>query len=75
MDRLKTSPTACNRCHADEGGDDDGMPAFSQIIHMVHFDVPHTNTFVQQYGGKCQHCHAMDVDAGEAIVKSAERNW
>lgn len=75
VDRLKTIPTACNRCHADEGGEDDGMPAFSQIIHMVHFDVPQTNTFVQQYGGKCQHCHAMDVDAGEAIVKSAERNW
>ena len=24
---------------------------------------------------QCQHCHVMDVDAGEAIVKSAERNW
>ncbi len=76
VDRLKTIPTACNRCHADEGGgEDDGTPKFSQLIHIIHFDVPQTNTYVQQFGGKCQHCHAIDVDAGEAVVKSGERNW
>ena len=71
--RARKVPRDCNRCHRPEEGSDE--PAFSQLIHAIHYDVPATNTFITVYGGDCQECHAMDPEDGEARVKSGSANW
>ena len=60
-------PTDCGECHNAEE-----PPPLGQLIHVVHYDERQRNGFVQDYGGDCLHCHAMNADEGESFVKSRE---
>ena len=65
-------PIGCNRCHADE----DGVGgALSTLVHQSHYTDPVYPKFSTDYNGDCSSCHKMDVDTGEAEIKSGKRNW
>ena len=70
--KVKKVPTSCGGCHAAGEGEEN---VFAHIIHQIHYDVPKANLFTTKFGGDCLHCHAMDADEGEAVVKSGPRNW
>jgi hypothetical protein len=66
-----TVPSDCKECHSADG---DYTP-LSEAVHLVHFENPGENDFVQKYGGHCLHCHALDVTTGITTVKSGPKNW
>lgn len=66
-----TVPGDCKDCHS---ADEDYTP-LSELAHMVHYEKPGENDFVQKYGGNCLHCHALDVKTGIITVKSGPKNW
>jgi hypothetical protein len=66
-----TVPGDCKECHS---ADADYTP-LSELAHMVHYENPGENDFVQKYGGNCLHCHALDAKTGIITVKSGPKNW
>lgn len=64
-------PADCLECHSKEG---DYTP-LSELAHMLHFENPAENAFVQTYGGNCLHCHSLDPESGVITVKSGSKNW
>lgn len=70
-DTTETVPSDCAECHGDEGG---AWP-MSEFTHMLHFEDPKTNAFVQDFGGNCLHCHAMDEKTGAVTIRSGPKNW
>lgn len=70
IDDVEQLPQDCVECH-----NDDEPPALGELIHVVHYDESHRNGFVQDFGGDCLHCHAMDADKGESQLKDGEKNW
>lgn len=64
-------PGDCIECHSEDG---DYTP-LSELVHMVHFENPAENAFVQTYGGNCLHCHSLDTESGVVTVKSGPKNW
>lgn len=72
LPKVKKVPTSCGGCHASDEGEEN---QFAHMIHQIHFDVPKANLYTTRFGGDCLHCHAMDADSGEALVKSGPRNW
>lgn len=66
-----TLPGDCASCHSEEGG----TWFLSEVAHMSHYREPATNSFVQDYGGDCRHCHVIDGETGAVSVKSGPKNW
>lgn len=66
-----TVPGDCNECHSADG---DYTP-LGELSHMVHYENPGENDFVQKFGGNCLHCHALDAKTGVIKVKSGPKNW
>lgn len=64
-DDIESVPGDCTDCHSD----------LSDLAHMLHYENPAENPFIQEYGGNCLHCHAIDVETGSVTVKSGEKNW
>ena len=59
---VNTVPTDCLMCHAK------GAPAaLSAIVHKAHF--------ANDPAMSCSSCHAMNVETGEATLKSGAKNW
>lgn len=75
LKRIKKVPRDCTRCHVTEEDADEGEATFSQIIHEIHYDVPKINLFVTRFGGECRECHEMNVEEGEAQLKTGAKNW
>lgn len=67
---VRSAPKDCKRCH-----DDESDPTLSELIHVIHYDVPKANMFVQRNGGDCRHCHTMQAEEGEAVAKNGPKNW
>ena len=72
MPKLKKVPNSCGGCHASDEGEEN---EFANMMHQIHYDVPTANLFTTRFGGDCLHCHMMDADEGEAVVKNGPRNW
>jgi hypothetical protein len=70
-DKTSKVPGDCVECHSDEGG----STPLSEAVHLVHFENPDRNPFVQDYAGNCLHCHALDAKTGVVTVKSGPKNW
>ncbi len=70
-DDTKSVPGDCTDCHSDEVG----FTPLGDLSHMLHYENPAENAFVQEYGGNCLHCHAIDVATGTVTVKSGPKNW
>jgi mono/diheme cytochrome c family protein len=69
--QTETVPGDCVECHSEDGG----FTPLSEFSHMLHFENPAENAFIQSYGGNCLHCHQLDADTGIITVKSGPRNW
>lgn len=67
----ETVPDDCKSCHSEDGG----YSLLSELSHIFHYENPAENEFIRVYGGDCLHCHALDVDTGEATNKSGPKNW
>ncbi len=68
--KVASVPADCIACHAKKSD-----TKFAVLIHQTHFAAPSDNDFVQHFGGDCRHCHVMDVEAGEARLKTGDANW
>lgn len=64
-------PGDCSACHSEAGG----MWFLSEVSHMAHYRDPENSAFVQEFGGDCRHCHALDAETGAVSVKSGAKNW
>lgn len=69
--QIDAVPGDCAECHSEEGG----YTPLSELSHLVHYENPAKNAFIQVYGGNCLHCHALDADTGVMSVKSGPKNW
>lgn len=69
--QTETVPGDCKDCHSADG---DFTP-LSELAHLLHYENPGENQFVQKYGGNCLHCHALDAKTGVITVKSGPKNW
>lgn len=70
-DAVAAVPGDCADCHGDEGG----AWLMSELAHVLHFEDPASNSFVQDFGGNCLHCHAMDEESGAVTMRSGPKNW
>jgi hypothetical protein len=70
--KVKKVPVGCGGCHAAGEGEED---TFAEMMHEIHYDVPKANVFTTRFDGDCLHCHALDLDTGDATVKSGPANW
>jgi hypothetical protein len=70
-DDIETVPDDCAACHSE----DEGYIPLGELAHLVHFESPAQNDFIQVYGGDCLHCHALDTETGVMSVKSGPKNW
>ena len=70
--KVKKVPAGCGGCHGAGEGEED---TFAEMIHQIHYAVPKANVFITRFGGDCLHCHSLDVESGDAMVKSGPANW
>lgn len=70
---IELVPGGCAECHAP---DDEGIAyPLGPLVHQLHFDMPETNGFIEEYAGDCRVCHVMDGVTGEPSAKGGPRNW
>jgi hypothetical protein len=69
--RTDIVPNDCAGCHSEEGG----FSLLHEFSHIVHYENPERNAFVQDYGGLCLHCHLLDIQTGEITLKAGPKNW
>lgn len=69
--RVETVPQDCRKCHVDEGS----AEPLRTLVHRAHYGREGENHFIQEFGGLCLHCHAVDLSSGEVRVKQGSKNW
>lgn len=67
---VKSAPADCKKCHTKASG-----MGLELVLHKAHYGKGEKSHFVQEFGGSCLACHALDVKTGKMTVKSGPKNW
>lgn len=63
---LAQVPAACIECHSRTVA----ASPFAAMIHLIHLSDGEENHFMTVFGGRCTHCHKIDLETGRWSVPS-----
>ena len=67
-----TVPKDCLTCHSKQSAKIIGAPELGRLMHLTHLVGGEENEFITEYEGQCVHCHILNKETGELIIKNGE---